>query len=100
LKSAYFEWASPDAARAQLRAHIAHYEAELAQWEEQIHQIDSSTSPMLNRRLEVTPEKERQRTRAFKRFAYEGLVQRAQQEIAWAHDGLRLIDELDAEEPA
>src|SRR5688572_249002 len=68
LKSAYFEWASPDAARAQLRAHIAHYENELAQWEEQIHQIDTGTSPMLNRRLAVTPEKDKKRTVAFKRY--------------------------------
>ncbi|MEO5534413.1 MAG: PadR family transcriptional regulator [Pseudolysinimonas sp.] len=95
LKSAYFEWATPDAARAQLRAHIAHYEAELAQWEEQIIQINTSTSPMLNRRLAVTPEADRARTTAFKRFAYEGLVQRAQQEIAWARNGLTLIDDLD-----
>jgi PadR family transcriptional regulator AphA len=100
LKSAYFEWAKPDAARAQLRAHIAHYENELAQWEEQIHQIDTGTSPMLNRRLAVTPEKDRKRTIAFKRYAYEGLVQRAEQEIAWARDGLRLIDELDEETDA
>lgn len=100
LKSAYFEWASPDAARDQLRAHIAHYEAELAQWEDQIHQIDTATSPMLNRRIAMTPEKDRKRTAAFKRYAYEGLVQRAQQEIEWAHDGLRLIDDLEGEDQA
>jgi DNA-binding PadR family transcriptional regulator len=95
LKSAYFEWATPDAARRQLRAHIAHYEAELAQWQDQIDQIDGGSSPMLNRRLAVTPEKDRPRTTAFKRYAYEGLVQRAEQEIGWARDGLRLIDDLD-----
>jgi len=98
LKSAYFEWAEPDAARAQLRAPIAHYEAELAQWEEQIHQIDTATSPMLNRRLAVTPGEERKRVAAFKRYAYAGLVQRAEQEIAWARDGLRLIDDLERED--
>jgi Predicted transcriptional regulators len=95
LKSAYFEWATPDAARTQLRAHIAHYESELAQWQEQIHQIDTATSPMLNRRLAVTPEAERPRVAAFKRFAYEGLVRRAEQEIEWARHGLDLIDELE-----
>lgn len=96
LKSAYFEWAEPDAARSQLRAHIAHYEGELAQWQDQIDQIDAGTSPMLNRRLAVTPEKDRARTTAFKRYAYEGLVQRAEQEIGWARSGLRLIDDLDS----
>jgi PadR family transcriptional regulator, regulatory protein AphA len=100
LKSAYFEWATPDAARAQLHAHIAHYESELAQWDEQIQQIDTATSPMLNRRLAVTPEDERTRVAAFKRYAYEGLVARAQQEIEWAHKGLLLIDELDTEDTA
>lgn len=95
LKSAYFEWATPEAARAQLNAHIAHYEAELAQWEEQIHQIDTATSPMLNRRLAITPDADKKRVAAFKRYAYEGLVQRAEQEIAWAHNGLRLIDDLE-----
>jgi len=95
LKSAYFEWATPEAARSQLRAHIAHYEAELAQWQDQIDQIDGGTSLMLNRRLAVTPEKDQARTTAFKRYAYEGLVQRAEQEISWARDGLRLIDDLD-----
>jgi len=95
LKSAYFEWATPDAARSQLRAHIAHYESELAQWQDQIDQIDGGTSPMLNRRLAITPEEDRPRTAAFKRYAYEGLVQRAQQEIGWARDGLRLIEELE-----
>ncbi len=97
LKSAYFEWATPDAARAQLRAHIAHYEGELAQWEDQIHQIAAGTSPALNRRLAVTLEKDRARTAAFKRFAYEGLVARAEQEIIWARNGLQLLDDLDTE---
>ena len=99
LKSAYFEWATPEAARTQLRAHIAHYEGELAQWEEQIQQIDSGTSPALNRRLTVTSEEDTQRTIAFKRYAYEGLVQRAEQEISWARDGLRLIDDLEGDTP-
>ncbi len=99
LKSAYFEWAEPDAARRQLRAHIEHYEGELAQWQDQITQIDSGTSSALNRRLAVTAQHDTTRTIAFKRFAYEGLVQRAEQEISWARDGLRLIDELDTEEP-
>lgn len=94
LKSAYFEWAEPEAARSQLRAHIAHYESERAQWQDQIDQIDSGTSPMLNRRLAVTADADKARTIAFKRYAYEGLVQRAEQEIAWARDGLRLIDDL------
>lgn len=95
LKAAYFEWADPDAARAQLRAHIEHYSSELEQWREQIRQIDTGTSVTLNQRLRVTPAEERDRTIAFKRFAYEGLVQRAEQEIEWAKRGLELVDGFD-----
>ncbi len=94
LKSAYFEWADPDAARAQLDAHIEHHRAELEQWQDQIDQIDTGTSPMLNRRLAVTPAEEHERTTAFKRYAYEGLVARAEAEIAWAERGLRMLDRL------
>ena len=49
---------------------------------------------MLVRRLAVTPDTERERTIAYKRFAYEGLVERAQGEIAWARRGLTLVDRL------
>jgi hypothetical protein len=49
---------------------------------------------MLVRRLAVTEPEDRERTIAFKRFTYEGLVERARGEIAWAQRGLKLIDEL------
>lgn len=51
---------------------------------------------MLSRRLTVTPDAEREATIAYKRFAYEGLVERARGEIAWARRGLALVDRLDA----
>lgn len=94
LRAAYLEWATPEAARTQMRDHIAHHTILLRQWETKIREIDTGTSAMLNRRLEVTPEQDRHRTAAFKRFAYEGLIARAEAEIAWANRGLRLIEEL------
>lgn len=94
LKAAYFEWADPDAVRAQLRAHIEHHSELLGHWHERIREIDEVTNPMLRRRLERTPEPFKQRTIAFKRYAYEGLIGRSEQEIAWAERGLRLLDEL------
>ena len=94
LKAAYLEWASPESAAEQMQAHISHYTSQLRQWEEKVREIDTGTSAMLNRRLEQTPEAERRRTIVFKRFAYQGLIARAEQEIAWAQRGLRLIDEL------
>ena len=51
---------------------------------------------MLVRRLAVTADTDRERTIAYKRFAYEGLVERAQGEISWARRGLELVDRLHA----
>jgi PadR family transcriptional regulator, regulatory protein AphA len=94
LKAAYFEWADPDAVRAQLRAHVEHHTELLGHWRERIREIDALANPMLRRRLERTPEPFKRRTIAFKRYAYEGLIGRSEQEIAWAERGLRLVDEL------
>jgi len=94
LKAAYFEWAEPAAARRTLLDHIERYEDLRAQWREQIEQIDDGSSPVLSKRLEGRPAEERARISAYKRFAYEGLVARADAEIAWARDGLALLDEL------
>lgn len=94
LKAAYFEWASPDAAREQLRAHIAHYSARLEQWQEKIVEIEAGTSGMLQKRLATVPAPQHERTVAFKRYTYEGMIARAEAEIAWARRGLALLEEL------
>lgn len=94
LRAAYLENTTPDAARAFLVGHIAQWESELEQFQDQLDQIDDGTSSMLNRRLAVTPDEERERTIEFKRFAYEGLVERGRIEIEWAKRGLALIDRL------
>jgi DNA-binding PadR family transcriptional regulator len=94
LRAEYLEAAAPDAARDFFRAHINQWERELAQWEGELLRIDEVANPMLVRRLAVTEPEDRERTIAFKRFTYEGLVDRARGEIAWAKRGLRLIDEL------
>lgn len=95
LRAAYLEVAAPDDARAFLRAHIVQWESELEQWEGELRRIDARDNPMLVRRLAVTPEDERERVVAYKRFAYEGLVERARSEIEWARRGLDLVDALD-----
>ena len=61
-----------------------------------MQRIDAVANPMLIRRLAATPQAEHARTIAFKRFAYEGLVERARGEIEWARRGLDLVDELEA----
>jgi PadR family transcriptional regulator AphA len=95
LRAAYLETTTSEAARQFLQAHIAQWQSELAQWQGELERVESITNPMLVRRLAATPEAERERTIAFKRFAYEGLVARAEGEIAWARRGLALVDSLE-----
>jgi DNA-binding PadR family transcriptional regulator len=96
LRAAYFEWATPEAARRALEAHIAHFTALIVQWEKQIYEIDERVNDVLVRRLAHLPEEERSRAAAFKRFSYEGLIARAETEIAWAQRGLRLVERYPA----
>lgn len=94
LRAAYLEAATPEAAREFFRSHIAQWEGERAQWEGELLRIAEISNPMLVRRLAVTAPEDRERTIAFKRFTYEGLVDRARAEIAWAQRGLALVDDL------
>ncbi len=94
LRAAYLESAEPDAARAFLRGHIAHWEGELAQFRGELSHVENLDNPMLMRRLEVTSDLDRERTIEYKRFTYEGLSERARGEIAWARRGLALVDRL------
>jgi len=95
LRAAYLENTTPEAAREFLRRHIEHWESELEQFEGELHHIAHVSNPMLARRLSVTPPEEHERTIEFKRFAYEGLAERARIEIAWARRGLALVDRLE-----
>lgn len=100
LRAAYFEWTDSDAAREQLRAHRAHFQAMRDQWGEQLELIRTRQHPVVKRRLEVFDESEWDRITAFKEFAYEGLVAQADQEIAWAERGLALVDRLERDRNA
>lgn len=94
LRAAYLEWADPESSRAQMRAHITHYAGWLAQWTEKVREIDDDSNAMLTKRLATADPAEHRRIRAFKKFTYQGMVARAEQEIAWAERGLALIDDL------
>jgi PadR family transcriptional regulator AphA len=94
LRAAYLETVSDETARRFFRDHIAQWERELEQWKGELTRIDLLSNPMLIRRLQVTAEADKLRTIAFKRLAYEGLVEDALTEIAWARRGLELVDEL------
>ena len=94
LRAAYLEAVTPDVAREFFLAHISQWEGELSQWEGELLRIAALDNPMLVRRLEATPPDEHERTIAFKRFTYEGLVERARAEIDWARRGLGLVGEF------
>ncbi|MDX2290674.1 hypothetical protein R6G00_00500, partial [Streptomyces roseofulvus] len=52
------------------------------------------THPIVARRLETDTRHDPEAIVAFKVFAYEGFVARADHEIAWAERGLALVDAL------
>ncbi|MGO2986464.1 MAG: PadR family transcriptional regulator [Brevibacterium aurantiacum] len=95
LRAAYLESADQEAIYAFLNEHIAHWKRELQVWEDEIATIEALESPMLNRRLAVTADADREVTIAYKKFAYEGLAARARSEIEWAQRGLKLSKRLE-----
>jgi len=96
LIAAYFEWGTPESARSRLEEHIAFFAAVKASAERQASDIRDRTSPTLQRRLDNTQVADWPRITAFKLFAYQGKISHAEAEIAWARDGLALLDDLDA----
>jgi DNA-binding PadR family transcriptional regulator len=96
LKSAYFEMTSFEAARHQLLAHLNYYSRRLDQWREMRDMICAGTHPLLRLRLSKRPESEHEAIVAFKRFAFEGMIARAEAEVAWAERGLQIIEDFEA----
>jgi DNA-binding PadR family transcriptional regulator len=96
LKSAYYEWGTYDAIRRQLQEHLNHYAEYERQWRQVVADIDSRQVPLLRRRLERMPEEMHAAIIAFKRHAFAGEVARAEAEIAWARQGLELVDQLES----
>jgi PadR family transcriptional regulator, regulatory protein AphA len=94
LKAAYFEWAGPGDARRHLEAHIAHFQEQRDLAQQVIDEIRSDTQPTLQRRLSGSSPQDRERIIRFKEFAHQGTVAQAEQEIAWARQGLDLLREL------
>ncbi len=94
LKAAYLEWADPEPAREQMRAHLTYWQAHLELLESTRASLVDRSHPTLVRRLERYPEKDHERIVRFKVFAYDGLIDQARAEVAWARRGLALVDEL------
>lgn len=94
LRAAYLEWSDPDRAREQLEVHLAHHTERLEQFEGIVELLRQRQAPLLKSRLERYPEDQHEAIVAFKVFAYEGVTERARMEIAWARQGLELLDQL------
>lgn len=94
LKAAYFEWATPEAARQQLLTHIDHYRSRAELWRRMTSALADHSDPTLAKRLKAFPEPSWEAIIEYKIFAYEGLVAQAEQQITWAQRGLDLIDRL------
>ena len=97
LKATYYEFGSFDTARRQFRAHLDHYEQQQKQWEAHVGQLERRATALLQRRLELAPDRAQEAVVAYKVHAYRGLVERARTEAEWARRGLDLVERLQAE---
>jgi DNA-binding PadR family transcriptional regulator len=95
LRAAHFEFSSYDAARRQLREHLNHYTKALHDWQQMVSDVEALRVPLLQQRLLQRPEPEHEPIVAFKRFAFRGEVAQAETEIAWAEEGLALLDDME-----
>ncbi|TMQ91589.1 PadR family transcriptional regulator [Actinomadura soli] len=95
LKAAHFEQATYEAARHQLQEHLRHFARALRDWEQMLADLDARRVSLLRRRLEQRPEEEHEAIVAFRKLAFRGEVLKARAEIAWAEEGLALLDELE-----
>lgn len=96
LRAAHFELSTYEAARRQLREHVNHYTKLMRDWQQLISDLEARRVPLLRERLHRRPESEHEAIVAFKQFAFRGEVTKAQAEIAWAEEGLELLDDLEA----
>ena len=94
MQAAYFEWADPDAARANLLAHLEHHRRQMELLTAVRDGIEARTDPAIVRRLERYPAEQHDAIVAYKVFTYDGMIERSRAEIDWAERGLKLIEEL------
>ena len=94
LKATYLEYGTYDAAREQFRAHREHYLAEGERYRRHIDELERRDTALLQRRLARAPEAAHDAIIAYKVHAYRGLLARARAEVAWADEGLALVDRL------
>lgn len=96
LKSAYLEFDDFDNARRHFKAHLEHYELWERLWATHVEQLAARATPLIRERLARTDPADHEAIVAYKVHAYQGLVAQARAEVAWAEEGLRMVDELEA----
>jgi PadR family transcriptional regulator AphA len=94
VKATYLEYGSYAEARAQFRAHRAHYEEQRNWYESHVDVLERRGTGLLQRRLDRAPAPAHEAIVAYKVHAYRGLIERAKAEIAWAEQGLELVTRL------
>jgi len=99
VKATYLEYGSYGQARAQFRAHRAYYEKLRDHFEAHVEQLEDRATPLLQQRLRRASPDAHDAIAAFKAHAYRGLIARARTEIAWAEQGLDLVDRLATAHP-
>lgn len=82
------------AIRQHLQSHLERYTTRRAQVMEMRDRILSGRNPRVQERLDARNDEERALTVLLRDLAYNGDVQRAELEIAWATDALARLDEL------
>ncbi|TDO91412.1 PadR family transcriptional regulator [Enemella evansiae] len=95
LRAAYLEWADPAAARAQLEEYVRHYTEQRDLLRRTRDSLLDRSHPVLAARLARLPAEQHEAVVAFKAFAYAGMIRQAEEQVAWAREGLTLIDELE-----
>lgn len=98
LKAAYFEFADEEDARTCLQDHVRHYRGVVEAVTGQIQELRDHTSELHQRRLERYPAADHTKITRFKIFAYEGILKQAEAEIAWAQDGLAILQDMSTAE--
>jgi PadR family transcriptional regulator, regulatory protein AphA len=94
LKAAFFDLASVESAREQLRGHIAQHQWRIEQWQARLDAIRGRRAELVETWLARQPVEQHAAIIQIKLHALEGLIERSRTEIAWARRGLALFDEL------
>lgn len=98
LRAAYFEFADDDDARTVLQEHLSHYRQVVDDVNGQIDELREHSSTIHQHRLERYPKADHSRITRFKIFAYEGILKQAEAEMAWAREGLGMLEDIKAAE--